>query len=727
MNAGERSSQRPRNLALLCCAAAAAALVAALAYPALRGRLYVDSDLLRFHVPVRFFYARALEAGHSFAWFPYEFLGFYVHGEGQAALYHPWNLILYSTLPFVTAFTVELVGSYVLLLAGVYLLLRRWPLAAHGALFGAFVFAFSSFNLLHFMHPNVVATAAHLPWLLFAVDVLVRSPRADHRVAAGLGVALLTASQLLNNHPQIVWMSLLAELCYAGFLVVRERRADRLLPLAAGKALGILLAAVQLLPMLESFLSSTRTDPTDEFITKHSLHAVDLAQLLSPYLFENRTAGPNLTETGLYLGAVVPPLLLWACLRRARLGPSWPFARASLVAGALALVLAMGDRGLLFLLQKELPLIGLFRAPARYLLLAELAFAIVAGIAVSDLARFERSRAPWRPTYWLAFASLPAASLAVAVIGLTSTRVPGVEAAAFAAERLVLLGPTLSLVATALVVGAARGARSALIGILLFAAADQAYYALSHISQTPQRTLREILDEPEARVAASEDYRLSTIRFEWSMVGVRSPWGYVAMWPTRKLLNVELAGASQEAKEAVLRIAAVGWDDDMQPLPGRLPRARLVSRAQESRDLRSDIAEIDVATTALVSERVRLEPDSPGTAQILEERPGEIAIRVESPSRQLLVLSEAFHPGWHAHANGETVNILRVYGDLMGCVVEAGATTLRFRFEPWSLRVGKRVSMLAGVAALAWGAAWVVLVRRSERGARGPRGRGAAR
>ena len=40
-------------------------------------------------------------------------------------------------------------------------------------MFGALLFTFSSFNLLHFVHPNAVAVVAHIPWLLWAIDVVL--------------------------------------------------------------------------------------------------------------------------------------------------------------------------------------------------------------------------------------------------------------------------------------------------------------------------------------------------------------------------------------------------------------------------------------------------------------------------------------------------------------------------------------------------------------------------
>ena len=80
-------------------------------------------------------------------------------------------------------------------------------------MFGGLLFAFSSFNLLHFVHPNAVAVIAHVPWLLWAIDVALADSRRRRVAVATALIALLTGSQLLLGYPQYVWFSLMAEVC----------------------------------------------------------------------------------------------------------------------------------------------------------------------------------------------------------------------------------------------------------------------------------------------------------------------------------------------------------------------------------------------------------------------------------------------------------------------------------------------------------------------------------
>ena len=132
-------------------------LLAALAGPFFAGRVYTADDLGAFHLPVRAFYAEQLARGESYDWMPGLFSGFYLTGEGQAGVYHPLHQLLYRFLPLRAALGWEYLLSYPLMMLGTWLLLRRRLGRGDAAMFGALLFTFSSFNLLHFVHPNAVA------------------------------------------------------------------------------------------------------------------------------------------------------------------------------------------------------------------------------------------------------------------------------------------------------------------------------------------------------------------------------------------------------------------------------------------------------------------------------------------------------------------------------------------------------------------------------------------
>ena len=82
-------------------------------------------------------------------------------------------LLAIPFLPLRTALGWEYLCSYPLMLAGMYFLLRRRLGRRDAAMVGSLAFTFSSFNLLHFVHPNAVAAVAHIPWLLAMIDIVM--------------------------------------------------------------------------------------------------------------------------------------------------------------------------------------------------------------------------------------------------------------------------------------------------------------------------------------------------------------------------------------------------------------------------------------------------------------------------------------------------------------------------------------------------------------------------
>ena len=686
---------------------AAAVVLALLGYPIVTGEVYTANDLAAFHLPTRVFYARCLAEGHSFLWFPYEYTGVYLHGEGQAGLYHPLNWLLYRLLPLNTAFNLELLRSYVFALPGTYLFLRRWKLERSASLLGALLATFSGFNLLHYIHLNMVGVLAHLPWLLLATDVVVRDTASRVRALATFGVVILTASQLLLGHPQALTISLVAQAAYAIWLVVRTGNRAVLVRLVFAWLLGLGVASVQVVPTLEMLASSVRASAAEGYSSALALAPAELVQLLAPYLLERRVFGAISWELAAYTGALPLTLSVWILLRRRELGALRPLALGALVASAFALLLALGDLGLLYRLQRSLPLLDLFRAPARYLSLFQLALAVAAAVAFADLVRCSsrRARLPWRGLW--PFALLPSVSVAIAGVALAFAARAESELH-LASPLLVAAGPLLFGAAAGLVVAAARGSRVALVAIVAFAGFDAAAYGLSHIWRNPPRRLGALV-ESWPLPAQAMGHRLHQGPPLLTIKGVRLAKGYLALPPAREL---DLGGAQPEPGDerrlvAALRVAAVGWAYGA-PVPSPLPRARLVTHALATQDVNRAIADIDVAHTALVARPISLPAppsdgsDSPGRARITKDEPGHVWVRTQAPTRQLLVLSESYHEGWQASVDGSRCEIVRVYGDFMGCVVPAGAHEVRFHFDPPSLRRAHRASSLALSLALVW-------------------------
>jgi hypothetical protein len=479
-------------------------LLGALAWPLLQGQVYTADDLGWFHLPMREFYSQQLARGEAFDWNPDLFCGFYLTGEGQVGSYHPLHWLLYRTLPLAMAFDLECWLSYPLMLFGTYLFLRRWNLRREAAGFGALVFTFSSFNLLHLIHLNAVAIVAHLPWLLWSIDLMLRpaisaAPETKRvRRLAFCSVALLTGSQLLLGYPQYVMYSLGVEAGYVLLMLCLERASLRsavsgLCKWLLAVSLGAILGAVQLLPTFDALQHSVRqSNASAEFATQGSLPLLNLMQLVTPYLFATRVVGGITHEFGLYMGAVPIVLAAWWVFGGRRNGQTnrdenryrfRALTNAALITAGFSLLWMMGELGPLGWLQEHVPLVNKFRLPCRAIVIFQLALAVLASLGFAEL--LGRARKQTQPDQdaspvpsrsnrgqflWL----LPLAS------GVFSLLALGFWLPYVGPFMLVAWGPAMVAAAVALVLRAAQGARWAVALLVLFTAADLGAYGMSY-------------------------------------------------------------------------------------------------------------------------------------------------------------------------------------------------------------------------------------------------------
>jgi hypothetical protein len=692
-----------------------------LLWPALAGRIPVYWDLGSFHLPIRSAYAGCLRSGDSFDWLPAMHNGVFITGEGEHGPYHPLHLLLYRCLPLAAAFALEVFLAFAFLFAGMVLFLRRHAGTA-GAFLGAIVCTFSANNFSHSFHVNYIAVIAHLPWLLWLQEGLFRDVGRPRWRRAG-AIALLTGSQLLLGHPQVLSYSLLAESLYVLFMLPSAQCVGTAVAAwTAAKALGAAVGGAQVLATL-TFLANSNRSSFDPFLG--SLPPALLLQLLVPAILVDHAPGWMLE--GAYAGAVPLLLALWygtgLVRRRPTAGPVVPervgerrLGWYALTLGAVATWLALGKYGGLYYLQTLLPVVGQFRAPARYLNLLDFALALLAGLALGRLTTHrgrpdtgrQRLLAPWL---------LTAAAVAAAVafrIAYPGADGPGLE-------KRFLSGAACFVAAALLLTAAVRGRSLAVCGLVLFAAWDLYHFSLCH-PHWGLSTWKDTLTPAEYLGGASLPPGPAGRCFDisWNgthnlLRGVRIVNGYLGGIEPRKRLDYEQVEA--------LRLSAATWYHERDYLPAPpplglepvgqgwyrvpqpLPRVRLVSRTVLSSNPKADLARLHLESEALVERPLDLEAGPAGSAVLVEEQPGRMQIEVEAPGKQLLVVAESHDPGWQATIDGQSIETQRVNADFLGCIVGPGRHTVVLCFAPRCLVWGRAVS-LAGLAAALLMAAW---------------------
>lgn len=389
----------------------AAALVVALApllyfLPAASGRLVLSpDDGIIFNLPLRVGIAQIIRDGALPLWNPYIFGGMPLFGATQGGVLFPLNWFFHA-LPPQLAMNLGVLLTYSLAGLGAYLYARRSDVNITGALVTALVWQWSGFLVAQIGHTNIIQTAMLLPWLLWAIDGYA----GDARRWRGVLIAVLVALQTFAGHQQTLAYALLLAGAYAVFMATRGAETDGADGVARRRArrayiwslcfivAGLALASVQILPTLELMLNSVRADASYEFFSSFSMPPVFLLTFLAPYvtgggdgsLFRAPYVGPAFYAEYIgYVGVCALMLALVApYLRRDGRTKFWS------VVALVALALALGrfwpfD---LYRLIYYVPILNLFRVPARHLLEVDFALAVLAGRAVSALCVMERRR-----------------------------------------------------------------------------------------------------------------------------------------------------------------------------------------------------------------------------------------------------------------------------------------------------------------------------------------------
>jgi hypothetical protein len=250
--------------------------------------IFIARDILRVYYPLKKYWMERVSQLQFPDWYPYNALGQPYPGMLISGTFHPANL-LYLVLPLGTALKFITLLSYVAALGGTYLFARLWGQGRGAALLAGVTYALGGYmvgisnNLLYLM------AAATFPWALWGAERFLREPSAGRAAAAALPLCLV----LLSGDPQS--FALCNGLVVALVLLRPDRSSMRQLAPRAGLliALGVLLSAVQILPVLGIREDARAPAPTLELATDFSLHPLRLLELaLGPLFLDPNTATP---------------------------------------------------------------------------------------------------------------------------------------------------------------------------------------------------------------------------------------------------------------------------------------------------------------------------------------------------------------------------------------------------------------------------------------------------
>jgi hypothetical protein len=408
-----------------------------------------DDGLLQ-NVPFRVAAAQIIRSGQLPLWDPYIFSGMPLLATAQVGILYPlnWFYLLFSPA---TATNLMVVATYVVAALGAYLYARKIGASIPGAVITSLAWQFGGATIGQISHINIVHTAALLPWVLWSVDRYAE--RAS--VKRGATISVMIAVQFFAGHQQSFINSLLLITAYLLVMAMTNRELRRRYSACfAFLTTGLLLAAVQILPTFELLRRSERSAATYEFFTSFSMPKRFILAFVAPYvmgggdgrLFRAPYVGPPFyPELAGYVGVIAIMLVVIAVFVKPDLRTKFWTAVA-----VVCLLLAFGGYAPLnfYKLIYYIPLLNLFRVPARHLLEVDFALAVLAGRGLTVL---QARRADFQ-------ARIVAGLIAAAVLLFTVIAVTILRPAEFHLAREV---PTTILRAPELFVPVLVGALSA--------------------------------------------------------------------------------------------------------------------------------------------------------------------------------------------------------------------------------------------------------------------------
>jgi hypothetical protein len=331
-------------------------------------------------------------------WNPYQLMGTPLLANSQSGGFYPFH-ILVGLLHVPTALGILLLAIAHLCIGGmgVRAFVHRLGGSEIGAAVGGALFAASPFMLSWVGLASVVTTCCWIPWALAFTHDVFGEGRARFRSAVWLGLSV--AMMLLGGHLQFSAYGLMAVALFAVWQAVAVPRWTGLGLAVAGCVVGGLLAAPQVLPVLEfSKLGHRQNKPTEDgyaFYDRSAVAPIEAAGLVVPDLLgaPGRPAaiesdvpvtsfwpaytkiGGNYAESALYLGPAVVLLLALALFRK-----GWREVGAVAAVGALGLLMALGTpvNRLLYFLVPGWSSTG---SPGRAVVLFVIAACVLAGWA----------------------------------------------------------------------------------------------------------------------------------------------------------------------------------------------------------------------------------------------------------------------------------------------------------------------------------------------------------
>lgn len=667
--------------------------------------------------------------GHFPMWDPNIWFGLSLFGQGEPGAAYPLNWLLFlAPLKHGWIREAAMHWYFVLIHYGAaltcYALVRDLGRSRAAAILAGCVYALGGY-LGSVTWPQMINGAVWSP-LVFLF--LLRAARGQRPWASAiLSGFFLGFGWLAGHHQMNLFVSIAAGALWL-WLTLREGRINfGFACLAAGSiAVAILASSFVTLPMAEYGRRTVRWVGADHPVTLgetvpyniHQEYALPPTALLS-------LVAPNIQQTfSPFVGIVAFALgLSGAILAWKERAVRW-FAMISLG----GILFALGPMSLLHgVLYSLVPLVDKARVPAAGIIVFAVGFAPLAAYGADLLPRPESSAFSRCAGQWLLGLT---GALTLLEMVLWAAKKNGAED-----DRVMITAVAAALLAAILAMWrteaiSARTGTVAVIALVLFELANVTNYYLPNRNVPAQNPYLhrmtehgDLIDYIRSRgIAARTDYDTKEIPYnigDWFGIetagglGSSVPvniWGmdvfskrgreffgvryYLAKDPPRPDLTPVFQGRSGikvfEDRAAYPRVWAVHQAVSLADSSALLPALTAESFDGRRAVLLTGAPAPQMGNCQAVEENV----------QMPYHGPNQLTITADLRCRGMVILTDAWFPGWRATVDGKPARIYQVYGGVRGVMVDAGSHVIQMNYRPWSIILGGALTALAGALAL---------------------------
>jgi len=345
------------------------------------------SDVISIIYPWRIYGIELLKKGIWPLWIPHALAGAPLLANFQSGLLYPFNFLFFI-------FSNEVAWSFYIILQPIlasifcFLFLKNLRLKNLPALIGSLIFAFGGFSSVWLEYGIIGHSGLWLPLILLSVNKLISKFSFLWVIIGSLAICF----SFLAGYPQISIFTLVLTILYASYRIFFFKKKKKIKTISLFfPVLGVMLAAIQLLPGIELWsLSLRQVDPTAAAFDFGLNPFKNLILFLAPDFYGNPVTG-NFWGWGAYNEAVpyvsvVGLILALIALINVKENKNLIFFKFLMT---LSLIFVFKNPISIFIFNLHLPVLASSSA-ARFFFLTQFSLAILAAFGAQFLMKSER-------------------------------------------------------------------------------------------------------------------------------------------------------------------------------------------------------------------------------------------------------------------------------------------------------------------------------------------------